>query len=72
MEVNGYEIKPFANLAGADLKGAELMGANLKGANVIGTILEPQDNKDIKIKELEEENKKLKDTLKALKVLLDT
>ena len=86
MNINGYEIKPFANLKGADLwganlrdanlKGANLEGANLVGANVTGTILEKkevlQDDKDLKIKELEEENEKLKSTLKSLKALLDT
>lgn len=118
MKVNGYEIKPHADLRGAnlqgedlwradleganlrnadlrganlwcaDLRGADLEGAdlegaslldadlrnaNLEGAVVTGTILEkkeePQDDKDLKIKELEEENKKLK---AALKALLDT
>ena len=78
MNVNGYEIKPDANLQGADLYGADLYGANLEGANleganVTGTILEkkeePQEDKDLKIQQLEEENKKLKD---ALKVLLDS
>ena len=64
---NGYEIKPFS-----DLKGANLDGANLKGANVKGTILEkkeePQDDTSLsqKVKELGEELKKYKDTLKAL------
>ena len=91
MNINGYEIKPFANLKGADLwganlrdanlkganlEGANLEGANLVGANVTGTILEKkevlQDDKDLKIKELEEENEKLKSTLKSLKALLDT
>jgi uncharacterized protein YjbI with pentapeptide repeats len=59
-----------ANLEGADLEGASLKGANLMGANVTGTILEkkeePQDDKDLKIQQLEEELKKYKDTLKAL------
>ena len=59
-----------ANLVGADLEGADLEGANLEGANVTGTILEkkeePQDDKDLKIQQLEEELKKYKDTLKAL------
>jgi len=59
-----------ANLMGADLEGASLKGANLEGANVTGTILEkkeePQDDKDLKIQQLEEELKKYKDTLKAL------
>ena len=44
MNVNGYEIKPFAdlryaNLAGADLEGAYLRGANLRGANLAGANL---------------------------------
>ena len=76
MNVNGYEIKPFANLrnanlSGANLVGADLRGANLQGADVTGTILEkkeePQDDTSLsqKVKELEEENKKLK-------ALLDT
>ena len=68
MNVNGYEIKPFANLEGANLE-----GANLVGANLTRTILEKkevlQDDKDLKIKELEEENEKLKSTPKTL---LDT
>ena len=85
MKINGYEIKPDAYLVNADLRGANLVnanlrnaylvGANLEGANlddadVTGTILEKKkDDKDLKIKELEEELKKYKDTLKAL---LDT
>ena len=85
MNINGYEIKPGANLWGANLEGADLWGANLRnayleganlegadleGADVTGTILEKkEDDKDLKIKELEEELKKYKDTLKAL---LDT
>ena len=84
MKVNGYEIKPGAylygaNLYGADLTYADLRGANLIGANVKGTILEgkekpSQDTTSLseKVKELEEENKKLKDTLKAILTLLDT
>ena len=77
MNINGYEIKPganleYANLRGANLRGADLEGANLIGANVKGTILdgkeEPQDTTSLsqKVKELEEENKKYKDTLKAI------
>ena len=62
-----------ANLLGANLLGANLLGANLLGANLQGTILEkkeePQDDKDLKIKALEEELKNIKATLKAL---LDT
>ena len=81
MKINGHEIKPFANLKGANLKGANLKGAileganleyaNLEGANLKDTILDkiPQDDKDTKIQELEDELKKYKDTLKAL---LDT
>ena len=75
MKVNGYEIGPGAKLQGANLRGANLenailWGADLRGANVSRTILEkkqePQDDKDLKIKELEEELKKYKDTLKEL------
>jgi hypothetical protein len=40
MNVNGYEIKPGANLKGANLEDADLRSANLKGANLTGTILE--------------------------------
>ena len=62
-----------ANLKDANLKDADLYGANLEDADVTGTILEkkeePQDDKDLKIQQLEEELKKYKDTLKAL---LDT
>jgi len=65
-----------ADLRSADLRSANLKGANLEGANLTGTILEKkevlQDDKDLKIKELEEELKKYKDTLKSLKALLDT
>ena len=88
MNINGYEIKPDANLEGANLSDADLSGAylygaylycaNLRGANLEGTILEgtilekkeePQDDKNLKIKALEEELKNIKATLKAL---LDT
>ena len=95
MLINGYEIKPRANLKGANLKGAylegaylegaNLEGANLEGANLEGAYLEGANLKDTilekkeetqddtslsqKVKELEEENKKLKEALKAL---LDT
>jgi len=34
MKVNGYEIKSFANLRGADLKDANLYGADLRGADL--------------------------------------
>ena len=34
-----YEIKPFANLSGADLRWANLSGANLSGANLSGANL---------------------------------
>ena len=83
MNVNGYEIEPFANLKGANLRGANLeganlryaylQGANLEGADLTRTILGKkevlQDDTDLKIKELEEENEKLKSTPKTL---LDT
>ena len=44
MKVNGYDIKPCAdlqgaNLLGADLQGANLLGANLRGANLQGAYL---------------------------------
>ena len=39
MNVNGYEIKPYANLKGASLKGADLRGADLRGANLMGADL---------------------------------
>jgi len=43
-KVNGYELRPGAdlykaNLAGADLKGANLYGANLRGADLWGASL---------------------------------
>jgi uncharacterized protein YjbI with pentapeptide repeats len=70
MIINGYEIKPYANLKGADLRGAflegaylrgvVLEGASLEGASLEGTILEKKDDKDLRIKELEDEVKKLK------------
>jgi len=91
MKVNGYEIKPGANLESANLRGANLESANLESANLLGanlfganlesakldganvdaTILEVKDYKDLKIKELGEELKKYKDTLRGFKVLLD-
>jgi hypothetical protein len=39
MNINGYEIKPGADLKGADLRGANLYGANLYGANLEGADL---------------------------------
>jgi hypothetical protein len=52
------------------LRALTLVNANLDDADVTRTILEKKkDDKDLKIKELEEELKKYKDTLKAL---LDT
>ena len=65
MNVNGYEIKPFTNLAGADLRDAKLDGANLEGT-ILEKKEEPQDDKDLRIQKLEEELKKYKDTLKDL------
>ncbi len=41
MIVNGYEIKPDADLRGADLSRAYLRGANLKG-----TILEDKHQRE--------------------------
>ena len=40
MNINGYEIKPFANLQGADLEGADLRGSNLVDAYLEGADLE--------------------------------
>ena len=34
MIINGHEIRPHANLRGADLSGANLRGADLSGANL--------------------------------------
>ena len=34
MNINGYEIKPGANLRSADLEGANIIGADLRGANL--------------------------------------
>ena len=39
VEVNGYTIEPFADLAGADLAGANLVRANLTGAGLCGANL---------------------------------
>lgn len=70
--LGGANLKD-ANLTSANLVGANLTGANLWGADMTGTILEKkEDDKDLKIKELEEELKKYKDTLKSLKGLMDT
>ena len=43
MNVNGYEIKPSADLRSADLRGANLLGADLEGANLRGADLEGAD-----------------------------
>jgi uncharacterized protein YjbI with pentapeptide repeats len=40
LEVNGYKIKPGANLAGANLSGAYLKGANLEGVTLACTYLQ--------------------------------
>ncbi len=40
MKVNGYEIKPKADLSGADLSGANLRTANLAEADLRGTTLD--------------------------------
>lgn len=70
MKINGYEIKPGANLQDADLEDADLEDANLTGT-ILEKKEETQDDTSLsqKVKELEEENKKLKEALKAL---LDT
>jgi len=46
MKINGYEIKPLANLRGADLRGADLRGADLRGANLCGADLYGADLRD--------------------------
>ena len=38
--VNGYEIKPDADLQGADLRGADLQDADLRDANLRGANLD--------------------------------
>ena len=45
MKINGkdYDIKPFANLRGADLSYANLIGADLSGADLIGADLHGAD-----------------------------
>ena len=43
MNVNGYDIKPYANLQHTDLSGANLSGANLYGANLSGANLQHTD-----------------------------
>jgi len=43
MEVNGYEIKPFADLQGANLQRADLQGADLRYANLQGANLPETD-----------------------------
>ena len=43
MKVNGYEIKPGANLKDANLEGANLKGAKLRYAILKGTILEKEE-----------------------------
>ena len=39
LKINGYEIKPFADLRYADLSGADLYDADLFGANLYGADL---------------------------------
>jgi len=41
--INGYEIKPFADLRGADLRDADLRDADLYGANLYGADLRGAD-----------------------------
>ena len=40
LQINGYEIRSFANLYGADLRGADLQDANLHGADLHGANLQ--------------------------------
>ena len=56
-----------AILRNADLRNADLWGADLRDTNVTNTILDKEkinDDKDLRIKELEEELKNIKATLK--------
>jgi len=39
MIINGYEIKPYANLRNANLRNANLRNADLRGANLRGAYL---------------------------------
>ena len=43
MKINGYEIKPYADLKGADLRYANLEGADLEGADLTYTNLKGAD-----------------------------
>ena len=46
MNVNGYEIKRFADLRNADLAGANLVGADLGRANLRNAVLAGADLTD--------------------------
>ena len=46
MEINGYKIKPGADLSGADLSGADLRRANLSGADLRRADLRDADLRD--------------------------
>jgi hypothetical protein len=49
MKINGYEIKPGANLVGANLRGADLKNVNLCGANLWGADLVNAYLRDVKL-----------------------
>jgi hypothetical protein len=75
--LEGADLR-WTDLRWTDLRWTDLEGACLEGAIVTGTILEkkevPENNTSLsqRVKKLEEENEKLKSTLKSLKALLDT
>ena len=75
MNINGYDIKPGANLNGADLRGANLRDANLRDANLPDDYLEKQEEKETtplsqRVKELEEELAKYKEYCNQMKAIL--
>jgi hypothetical protein len=43
VKVNGYDVRPGANLRDADLRGADLRGANLKHADLLDADLQYAD-----------------------------
>jgi hypothetical protein len=51
MEVNGYEIKPNADLRGADLRGADLREADLREAALWGANLRGADLREADLRE---------------------
>ena len=46
MKINGYDIKPYANLEGANLRDANLWCANLRGADLRDADLRDADLRD--------------------------